>query len=119
VQYDKDTHKTKIWTHLVFNVSYNSDLALSSLDSDSDGLPDWWEAANGLDPFNAAGINGSTGDPDQDGLSNAQEYIRGTDPMNPDTDADGYLDGIEVQTGYDPLNPGSHPNFIFLPDVSR
>jgi hypothetical protein len=119
VQYDKDTHKTKIWTHLVFNVSYNSDLSLSSLDSDGDGLPDWWEVANGLDPFNATGINGATGDPDQDKLSNAQEYAHGTDPMNPDTDYDGYLDGIEVQMGYDPLNPGSHPNFSFLPSVRR
>lgn len=46
-------------------------------------------------------------DADNDGLSNAKEYIYGTDPTNPDTDDDGYKDGAEVENAYDPLVPGN------------
>lgn len=46
-------------------------------DSDSDGIPDSWEILNGLDPFDA---NDALLDPDQDGLSNAQEYNEGKNP---------------------------------------
>ncbi len=42
-------------------------------------------------------------DPDQDGLTTAEEQLYGTDPMNRDTDGDGYSDGVEVKGGYDPL----------------
>ena len=45
-------------------------------------------------------------DPDNDGLTDAQEIIYGTDPKNPDTDGDSYLDGEEVQHGYNPNGPG-------------
>jgi tRNA A-37 threonylcarbamoyl transferase component Bud32 len=44
-------------------------------------------------------------DPDQDGLTNAQELALGTDPNNPDTDGDGLTDGREInETGTDPKN---------------
>jgi hypothetical protein len=46
-------------------------------------------------------------DPDEDGLTNAQEAEYGTDPNNPDTDGDTYLDGAEVEAGYNPLGEGS------------
>ena len=52
------------------------------VDSDGDGLPDWWEIANGLDPHDATGVNGANGDPDGDGFTNMQEYLAGTDPHN-------------------------------------
>lgn len=47
-------------------------------DTDSDGLPDWWEQQYFSNPTNAV----PSVDSDQDGLSNWQEYIAGTDPMN-------------------------------------
>ena len=46
-------------------------------DSDNDGLPDGWEWQYGLDPLSSAGENGSTGDPDSDGLTNLNEYLFG------------------------------------------
>jgi transglutaminase-like putative cysteine protease len=45
-------------------------------------------------------------DPDNDGLTNAEEAQYGTDPLNPDTDQDTLNDGPEVNTyGTDPLKP--------------
>ena len=38
-------------------------------DSDNDNLPDGWEVANKLNPLNASGLYGQSGDPDQDSLS--------------------------------------------------
>ena len=45
------------------------------------------------------------GDPDNDGLTNAQESLWGTNPNNPDTDKDGYNDGKEVANCHNPLVP--------------
>ncbi len=45
-----------------------------------------------------------TADPDNDGLTNAQEYQRNTIPIDADTDNDGAPDGWEVTAGLNPLS---------------
>ncbi|WP_176014997.1 right-handed parallel beta-helix repeat-containing protein [Victivallis sp. Marseille-Q1083] len=69
-------------------------------DTDGDGIPDAVETAAGLNPNSAAD---ASGDADNDGLSNLQEFLLGTDPGNADTDGDGILDGVEIAQGYNPL----------------
>jgi hypothetical protein len=80
-------------------------------DSDEDGLPDFWETANDLDPEDSTGDNGAEGDPDNDGITNFDEYENRTNPQNEDTDADGLADGVENGTGdYDgPDATGTNP----------
>lgn len=73
-----------------------------TLDSDDDGMPDWWEILHGLDPFDPSDAHE---DLDGDGLTNLEEYLLGTDPNNSDTDGDGVPDGEEVALGLDPLHP--------------
>ena len=65
---------------------------LASVDTDGDGLPDWWEIVHGLDPNDDSGVNGAYGDDDDDGLDNWAEYLAHTDPFRYDTDGDGYSD---------------------------
>jgi hypothetical protein len=74
--------------------------SFAALDSDGDGMPDAWEIANGLNPYDPtdAGL-----DPDGDGLTNLQEYRLGTNPHVYDTDGDGLSDGQEVALGTNPL----------------
>lgn len=45
-------------------------------DSDHDGMPDWWEAAKGLNPNSPAGdFSESNADPDMDGFTNLEYYL--------------------------------------------
>jgi Ca2+-binding RTX toxin-like protein len=66
-------------------------------DTDGDGIGD----ACDPDPD-----DGPNADPDDDGLTNAEEAQIGTDPNDPDSDDDGINDGDEVAAGTDPLNDG-------------
>lgn len=73
-------------------------------DEDDDGMPDDWESQYGLNPL----VNDASKDPDQDGLTNLQEYRNNTNPKSKDTDSDGMPDGWEIQYGLDPrLNSAS------------
>jgi hypothetical protein len=53
---------------------------LATLDVDLDTLPDAWERQVGLDPGSALGDDGASGDPDHDGLTNAQEHVAQSHP---------------------------------------
>lgn len=67
-------------------------------DDDKDGIPDEWEDLTGL---TSSGQTLET-DPDQDGLTNAEELANGTDPLNADTDGDGVNDKDEIANGTNP-----------------
>lgn len=70
-------------------------------DSDGDGLPDSWETAYGMDPT----LPGDESlDPDEDGLTNIEEYLNRTDPLDRDSDGDGLSDGLEVAASTSPIN---------------
>ncbi len=79
-------------------------------DADGDGLPDAWERAHGLDPFDDGSwdeSNGADGDPDGDGRTNDAEWRDGTDPRipdshSPDSDHDGLTDEEELTMGLPP-----------------
>lgn len=58
---------------------------LTTPDTDSDGLPDFWEQRYGLDINDATGDNGANGDPDGDGAINSWEFQNDTDPSDPDS----------------------------------
>ena len=80
-------------------------------DIDNDGIPNTYETAHNLDPYNPAD---ALLDPDNDGLNNLAEYQHGTNINNPDTDGDGMNDGAEVAAGRNPLV--NEPAVIILLD---
>jgi hypothetical protein len=69
-------------------------------DTDSDGLPDWWEQQ--IVNFNASDAIMTIEDVlpeddfDGDGLTNAEEFSEGSDPRLLDTDGDLLIDGAEI-----------------------
>ncbi|MGY8660495.1 MAG: hypothetical protein ACKVKH_17915, partial [Verrucomicrobiales bacterium] len=82
-------------------------------DNDGDGMPTAWETRYGLDGNDSSD---ASADPDQDTLTNLQEYNLGTNPTKDDTDDDGFKDNVEDgggvyvglnQTGTDPANADS------------
>jgi hypothetical protein len=119
VQYNPTTHQTRIWTSLVFSVTYDVVVEDLSLDGDSDTLPDYWEAGYGLNRYNAYEQDGPDGDGDGDGLLNTEEFHLGTNPLNPDTDGDGVADDAEIAAGTDPLNPGERLWTLYVPILLR
>lgn len=50
-------------------------------DADLDDLPDDWERFYGLNPLSAVGDEGKTGNPDNDGLSNFEEFQLRRNPI--------------------------------------
>lgn len=71
------------------------------VDTDMDGLPDWWENLYG-------GTIAPDSDEDTDTLTALQEFNAHTNPLLADTDADGVSDGAETAVGTDPLNGTDH-----------
>jgi hypothetical protein len=102
-------------------------VALTTSDTDGDGIPDDVELSLGLNPNNPVdamedfdrdgltnlqesqrGTDPRKADTDGDGLKDGDEVARGTNPLLRDTDGDGISDGLEVQSGSDPRNPNSY-----------
>ena len=69
---------------------------ISNPDSDSDGIPDWWEEKYGFDFLSPAD---AVLDSDSDGLDNLSEFAAGSNPHQPDTDSDGMPDAWEAKNG--------------------
>jgi len=74
----------------------------AGVDTDGDTLPDQWELLYRFDPNSAADANI---DPDNDGLTNVQEFHAGTNPRDDDTDGGGENDQSELAHGRNPFEP--------------
>lgn len=87
------------------NASYRAGtFAFQLLDSDDDGMPDFWEDLYLLDKNDDGD---ASGDLDSDLLSNLEEFNAGTNPTEDDTDSDGSLDADELANNTDPGLPDS------------
>lgn len=70
-------------------------------DTDSDGIPDYWETLYALDPADPSDAPLDLETP-PDGLTNLEEYLYQTDPTLASTDGDALPDGYEVDHLLDP-----------------
>ncbi len=85
------------------------------LDSDNDGLPDFWESLWKLNPHDPSDVSF---DGDEDGLSARSEYLSGTRPDRVDSDGDNYRDLEELAFGFDASDKLRYPvtSFVISPD---
>ncbi len=81
----------------------------TGIDLDGDGMDDAWEIEN----FGNTDSDG-TGDSDNDGLSDLEEFLHRTNPNNTDSDGDGILDGTETKYGKDPATSNSYQRLPFI-----
>lgn len=69
------------YTNQTYYVIPGTTIAIDNLprafDSDSDGMPNYFEKLYGFNPL----VNDSSLDPDNDGLTNYQEFLLGTNPL--------------------------------------
>ncbi|MEA2006981.1 MAG: sortase [Patescibacteria group bacterium] len=76
---------------------------IGRIDSDKDGIHDWWEKQYGMDKDDPTDARK---DFDGDYLNNKKEYKYHTNPRKFDTDHDGVGDGDEVEAGGNPIGKG-------------
>ncbi|MEP7706789.1 FG-GAP-like repeat-containing protein, partial [Paraglaciecola sp. 25GB23A] len=62
-------------------------------DTDGDGMTDYWEVVNGLNPYNP---DDAQHDADGDGADNITEFLGGSDLTKTDSDEDGVLDSEDA-----------------------
>lgn len=70
---------------------------VGEIDTDSDGLPDWWEVQ-----YFGNLSQGATGDPDGDGVTNLQEYQQGRNPTKSALADNGDFVNLKVHTPFEP-----------------
>jgi alpha-tubulin suppressor-like RCC1 family protein len=73
---------SQYWTPVSVSLNGRQSLFLSAqagVDSDGDGMPDWWELLHGLNPLDPSDAND---DPDGDGQTNLQAYLANGNPHN-------------------------------------
>lgn len=91
-----------VWEETAETVALSTRFALRTVveivDSDGDGLPDWWELAHGFDPHTAD----ADADADGDGFSNLEEYNAGTDPRKPDIFANSMAESLAFTADLSP-----------------
>jgi hypothetical protein len=93
----KDSSAIAATTSALFTLNTEGFPFSPNLDTDHDGMPDWWEIRHRLNPLVADG----GGDADLDGRSNLSEFLNGLDP-NTDERATRFLalsPPFEVDTG--------------------
>ncbi|MDD4016430.1 MAG: hypothetical protein PHV28_00665 [Kiritimatiellae bacterium] len=83
-------------------------------DTDGDTLDDGWEIKYGLNPFVQ---DDPIADPDDDGLTHAEECAAGTDPFNGDTDGDGLGDSAELRGVHPSYSVGEWVDTPFWPNL--
>lgn len=84
-------------------------------DQDTDGLLDAWE----IEHFGDTVSNSALSDPDEDGLSNSDEFTRKTNPTKADSDNDNFNDKTEIESGSDPLDSTSTPPPVLVITVEQ
>jgi len=79
-----------------------------NVDTDNDGMPDWWEKRYGLDPYTPGDANE---DWNNNGRTNLEEYIKNSNPITSsydlvfvDSDYDGMPDWWENHYSLNPYN---------------
>jgi len=65
------------------------------VDSDYDGMPDWWENHYSLNPYNS---NDALKDANRDGVANLHEYYNGTNPITVGGNFNDVADGSTLGT---------------------
>jgi hypothetical protein len=96
------------------NVTVTANFYLTGVDSDSDGLDDAWEMLY----FGKLGNNPSA-DPDNDGLTNLQEYQYGTNPNIPTftISASPGMNGNITPSGQSRIDQGGSITFTIAPST--
>jgi len=82
-------------------------VATVDADTDGDGLPDWWETLY----FGGATNAIPDADPDEDGATNHQEFIRNTNPLIYDVPPANYA-GMAVAGSFNGWNPQANMGLI-------
>ena len=88
--------------------------AFEYVDTDDDGLPDWWE----LRYFGTATAANPAVDEEPDGLTNLDEYRFRTDPLSADTDGDGRNDVEEIADVTNPWHPDNAEKTYYVNNIT-